>query len=264
MGVLGGRLGYYFLRCAYPPAEQRGDTEVYPDTHSKLETLLGPSIWEAIAGKTVIDFGCGEGREAIEIARSGASRVIGLDNRESILNLARRRLGGIENCVFVTSTNEQADVILSLNAFEHFDHPEAVLLEMHRLLKPGGIVLMSFGPIWLHPYGGHLFSVFPWAHVLMTERSLIRWRSEFKADGAMRFCEVEGGLNQMTIAKFERFIKASPWQRARLEYVPIRKLRWLHNRVTREFFTSSIRCALSKESSARPVRSDLRPNPTLP
>ncbi len=71
---------------------------------------------------------------------------------------------------------------------------------MASLLKPSGFALVEFGYTWFHPYGGHLFSVFPWAHLIFTEKSLIRWRSDFKTDGATRFQEVAGGLNQMTIA----------------------------------------------------------------
>jgi hypothetical protein len=56
--------------------------------------------------------------------------------------------------------------------------------------------------------GGHLFSVFPWAHLIFSEQALIRWRSDFKSDGATRFSEVAGGLNQMTIRRFERLIAA--------------------------------------------------------
>jgi hypothetical protein len=39
--------------------------------------------------------------------------------------------------------------------------------------------------------------------VIFSEKALIRWRSTFKTDRATRFSEVAGGLNQMTIAKFE-------------------------------------------------------------
>jgi hypothetical protein len=114
--------------------------------------------------------------------------------------------------------------------------------------KPAGEVLVSFGPTWRHPLGGHLFSVFPWAHLMFSEQALIRWRSTFKTDGATRFSEVAGGLNRMTIAKFERLIADSPLQFASLELVPIKKLRPFHNRVTREFTTAVVRCRLIKRT----------------
>ena len=75
--------------------------------------------------------------------------------------------------------------------------------------------------------------------------ALMRWRSDFKSDGAGRFGEVEGGLNQMTIARFERILRQSRFRLESLEAVPIRRARWLHNRLTRELFTSVVRCRLA-------------------
>jgi len=115
---------------------------------------------------------------------------------------------------------------------------------MYNLLKPGGCVLASFGPTWYHPLGGHLFSVFPWAHLLFSEPALIRWRANVRPDGATRFSEVEGGLNQMTIARFERLVSTSQFKIQEIETVPIRKLRPIHCRVTREFTTAVVRAKL--------------------
>ena len=108
-------------------------------------------------------------------------------------------------------------------------------------------IIMSFGPTWYHPMGGHLFSVFPWAHLLFSEASLIAWRSDFKSDGARFFHEVEGGLNQMTIKRFEKIVKHSGLKIESLDLVPIRPLRWLSKFPgTREFTTSLVRCVLVK------------------
>ena len=163
---------------------------------SKLATLMGEDIFRQIAGKVIIDFGCGEGVEAVEMALRGAKRVIGIDIQEDSLQAARQRAlrAGVQNtCSFVSSTTEQADIVVSVDAFEHFGDPAAILRSMNALLRPSGEVHVSFGPTWYHPLGGHLFSVFPWAHLVFSEKALIRWRSTFKTDGATRFSEVAGG-----------------------------------------------------------------------
>lgn len=216
---------------------------------SKIAVQLGSDIFSRIAGKVVIDFGCGEGADSIEMAAKGASRVIGIDMREDVLETARQKAvasGVQDNCIFATETSEQADIVVSMDAFEHFADPAAILSIMNSLLQPQGEVLVSFGPTWYHPLGGHLFSVFPWAHLIFSEKALIQWRSTFKTDGATKFSEVAGGLNQMTVAKFERLIAESPLKVASLELVPIRQLRPIHNRVTREFTTAIVRCRLVK------------------
>jgi SAM-dependent methyltransferase len=215
---------------------------------SKL-SLMGEGFFNEIAGKTVIDFGCGEGTEAVEMAQRGAGRVIGIDIRDEVLTAARERAlraGVSDRCEFTTSTTECSDIVVSIDAFEHFEDPVGILRIMEKLLKPSGQVIVTFGPTWYHPLGGHLFSVFPWAHLLFSEQALIRWRSDFKSDGATRFSEVAGGLNQMTISRFERLLNESPFEAMSLELVPIRKLRLLHNRLTREFTTAIVRCRLAK------------------
>ncbi len=247
MGFIGGTLGYEILHKICPAGETVGmDGSAYADKN-KLEALLGANIWQDIKGKVVIDFGCGEGREAIEIAQRGARKVIGIDLQERLLEVGRARAsqsGVADRCSFTTSTTERADIITAIDSFEHFSDPLAILKQMSAMLKPDGHVFVSFGPTWYHPLGGHLFSVFPWAHLIFTEKALIRWRSDFKSDGATRFGEVAGGLNQMTIHRFERIVEQSPLKFADFETVPIRKLKPVANRLTREMTTAIVRCKL--------------------
>ncbi len=248
LGFIGGQLGYKLLRRISRDGETGlCDGSAYHGK-SKTETLFGPGIWDELAGKVVLDFGCGTGETAIEAAQRGARKVIGLDISEKRLRAAResaQRAGVAERCVFASSTGEKADVILSLDAFEHFDDPARILEVMRGLIKDDGRVLAVFGPTWYHPLGGHLFSVFPWSHLVFTEGALIRWRSDFKTDGATRFREVEGGLNQLTIRRFERLVAASPFRFEALELQPIRRLKPFANRLTREFTTSLVRCRLA-------------------
>lgn len=195
---------------------------------SQVGHLFGEELLRRIQGKTVADFGCGEGREAIELARLGAAKVYGVEIRPQPLEIAceRAREANVEQiCEFAVRPPEKADVILSIDAFEHFDDPASILREMDSMLAPKGEVWITFGPPWYHPIGGHLFSVFPWAHLMFSESALIRWRSDFKHDGATRFSEVAGGLNQMTIGRFERIVEASPLRIERMTVLPIRKLK---------------------------------------
>jgi SAM-dependent methyltransferase len=147
-------------------------------------------------------------------------------------------------CTFTRQFNSKADAIVSVDSFEHFDDPGQILDTMADMLVPNGVVWISFRPPWYHPHGGHLFSVFPWAHLIFTEIALIRWRSDFKTDQAKRFGEVEGGLNQMTIKRFKQLIDSSQFRFDFLEKKPIRRLRFFSNPITREFVTSIVRCRL--------------------
>ncbi|OUT64011.1 MAG: hypothetical protein CBB70_12795 [Planctomycetaceae bacterium TMED10] len=247
MGFIGGKLGYRLLKAVSDDGETGYlDGSAYHNK-SKLATLLGADIWNQTNNKIVVDFGCGTGTESVEMAEHGAKKVIGVEiqrkRREQARNRAEKH-GVSGHCVFTSRIRETADVIVSLDAFEHFQNPAEILEAMRHMLSPHGSVFAAFGPTWYHPLGGHLFSVFPWAHLIFTEQALIRWRSTVRSDGATRFDEVEGGLNQMTIRRFEKIVARSPFRFEELDTVPIQKLQRFACRMTREFTTAIVRCKL--------------------
>jgi len=244
------RVQYRVLSKIYPAGPIRFASNPYEGA-SKLLLLLGEELVGELKGKVVVDFGCGDGNEAVYLVGRGVARVIGVDIRESSIAESTRRAeeaGVADRCTFTTdSANIQADAIVSLDSFEHFEDPLAILEVMHGMLRPGGFVVTGFGPVWYHPYGAHSLSAFPWAHMVLTERALLRWRADLRDDGATRYGEISGGLNQMTVSRFERCVAQSAFEIEHLEAVPIRKLKWAHNRLTREFTTSIVRCRLRKK-----------------
>jgi SAM-dependent methyltransferase len=67
------------------------------------------------------------------------------------------------------------DLVISMSTFEHFSDVDAVLSEIARVLKPAGLALISFEPIWSCSYGHHLHHfgecaklMPPWAHLMWT------------------------------------------------------------------------------------------------
>ena len=247
-------LVYQLLRRFAP---RGGKGRMYGSAFSglnKASVLLGPTLARLVKGSVVVDFGCGEGNETVKLLELGASHAIGVDIQPRMLASARRNAisAGVEDRVtFTRLLDSPADIIVSLDGFEHFEDPESILSTMASMLATNGKVLISFGPTWYHPLGGHLFSVFPWAHLVLPEKSLIRWRADFKDDGASRYAEVAGGLNQMTIAHFERAVESSNFEFETFELVPIRVLRRFHSRWNREFTTAIVRATLRKRASVR-------------
>jgi SAM-dependent methyltransferase len=247
---VGDELGYRLLRWLKPGRAFAHGGELDLPYAPKLRRIIGDAGWEYLRDKAVLDFGCGTGAGSIELARHGVERVIGLDIRPEVLEQARRAANeaGVSGaCRFVEALDEPVDVILSVDAFEHFEDPAAVLGTMDRLLKEDGFVIAAFGPTWYHPFGGHLFSVFPWSHLIFSEAAQIRWRSDFKYDGATRFSEVSGGLNKITIKRFIERVGESPFELQSFRTLPIRSVRWAHNRITREFTTSVVEAKLVKK-----------------
>src|SRR5260221_13256555 len=123
MGFIGGTVGYRLLKAIRAGDDgSRMNGSAYADK-SKLEVLLGPQLWNEIRDRVVIDFGCGAGVQAVEMAARGARHVIGVDIQERFLQAARGRAkqaGVADRCVFTTRTDEKADVCIAIDSFEHF------------------------------------------------------------------------------------------------------------------------------------------------
>jgi 2-polyprenyl-3-methyl-5-hydroxy-6-metoxy-1,4-benzoquinol methylase len=252
VGLIGGTVGFWLLKKICPGGDSGYLSGNAYANKSKLGVLLGEPFFDDILGRIVIDFGCGTGAEAVEMAERGARRVIGVDIRDAWLDVARRRAdehGVSDRCVFMTSPDQPADIVVSLDSFEHFEDPAAILRIMDGYLAPGGKVVATFGPTWFHPLGGHLFSIFPWAHLLFTEKALLRWRKSIRPrQTATRITEC--GLNKITIRRFEQIVAASPFRFERFEAKPIRGLRMLGRRPFREFGTAIVRCTLVRKNEA--------------
>ena len=104
-------------------------------------------------GGEVLDVGSGPGLLEVELAsRPEGLRVVGLDVSETMVKIAERRLGktGLSERVrFVLGDAGNLpvglgsfDLVLSTLALHHFPDPAGSLLEMCRVLKPGGTVLV--------------------------------------------------------------------------------------------------------------------------
>ena len=251
-GFVGGAVAYSILKRLgrHAIANLNREPAAYCD-HSKLDVLLGTELWSRLPGARVLDFGCGPGKEVVELATAGAREVIGLDIRQEMLDRAREQAehaGVADRCRFVADGSAVGDVdlVVTIDTFEHFADPAGALAAMAAMVRPGGHILIAFGPPWFHPLGGHVFSVFPWAHVVFTERALLRWRADFRSDGARTFAEVAGGLNQMTVAQFRRILDTSGLEVRRFETLPIRRLQRVHFRFTEELTTSVVRAIVRR------------------
>ncbi|MGB6103594.1 MAG: bifunctional 2-polyprenyl-6-hydroxyphenol methylase/3-demethylubiquinol 3-O-methyltransferase UbiG [Pusillimonas sp.] len=104
-----------------------------------------------LAGKTVLDVGCGGGILAESMARHGA-QVTGIDLAQQSLTVAR--LHGLESGVSVdyqaisaediaSQRAGQFDIVTCMEMLEHVPDPASVVQACARLAKPGGSVFFS-------------------------------------------------------------------------------------------------------------------------
>jgi SAM-dependent methyltransferase len=213
-----------------------------------------PGFLDLFQGKTVLDFGCGYGLQAVAMVQRGARQVVGVDIIHAERAAGNAAMYGCsEQTRFYRTLPHELrgtfDLVLSCSSFEHFSDPAAVLAEMREAAAPGGRVVISFAELWWSPTGSHMsfFTRVPWANVWFSERTLMAVRSRYRVDGAHRFEEVAGGLNKMTLAKFERLIAASGMKEEFRRYYATKKLPLVTTiPFLREFFVSAVAVILRK------------------
>jgi ubiquinone/menaquinone biosynthesis C-methylase UbiE len=155
-------------------------------------------------GQTVCDMGCGNGYYTLELARmvGEKGKVLAVDIQPEMLSLLNQRAkqAGLANVQPVLGTlidpklpEGKVDLILCVDVYHEFSHPEHMLQAMRKALAPGGrLVLVEFRledpdvPIkLLHkmskeqilkelpPNGYKLveqYDELPWQHVMFFER----------------------------------------------------------------------------------------------
>lgn len=100
-----------------------------------------------VRGAHVLDAGCGAAYGAALLAEA-ASSVVGVDIADAVLESARPGMPG--NVELVTADLHSLpqpdgtfDVVVCFEAIEHVPDPEPVLDELRRVLRPGGLLVLS-------------------------------------------------------------------------------------------------------------------------
>jgi SAM-dependent methyltransferase len=115
-----------------------------------------------LKGRSVLEIGTDpEMRLLRQFTKAGAERCCGLNNDPELFS-GRGELSadGLRllygEAAALPFEDQSFDAIFSVATFEHIlDLPQAVR-EMHRVLRPGGIVYSNFGPIWSSCKGHHV------------------------------------------------------------------------------------------------------------
>ena len=109
----------------------------------------------ALAGKTVVDLGCGPGLYT-DAFRAASAHVIPVDNDPAELELAGDPPDGvlIADAGDLPLEDASVDGAFCSNLLEHTPNTPAVIAEIERILKPGGWGYISWTN-WYSPWGGH-------------------------------------------------------------------------------------------------------------
>jgi len=171
--------------------------------------------------KSVLEIGCGSGDLCVLLAQKGCTKVVGVDSDpDRVLAATRKaREQGVDDRVeFICSdftsaypSDDRYDIIFSQAAFEHFPDPLQVLRKSREHLVDGGKLATVFGPLWLSPWGAHMwnFTRVPWVHFVFREDVVLKVRQELYRPGEtpMHYEDIRGHLNRLTVRQFKKHIQ---------------------------------------------------------
>jgi ubiquinone/menaquinone biosynthesis C-methylase UbiE len=130
-------------------------SKIAPKYDRVVDLQIGPATREMVRERlakegrlgTVAEFGCGTGFYT-QVLADRADRVVATDCSPGMLALARGRIGAanvrfqVEDCQRTSLADGAFDTAF-LSLVLHFTEPPATVAEMHRILKPGGTLIIS-------------------------------------------------------------------------------------------------------------------------
>ncbi len=100
-----------------------------------------------VQGALILDVGCGAGY-GLDFLSRRSKMATGIDISLSALSFARHRYGGNfelsrQNATALGFKDETFDVVISFEMIEHLSRVEGFLADVRRVLKPGGVFIVS-------------------------------------------------------------------------------------------------------------------------
>lgn len=140
--------------------------ELVPEYEQQFLGWVSPLTPAAFRGITILDVGCGMGRNLYWPLTYGARHVTGIDVDERTLAAARRTLAPFPNvtiraCSAYDLEEKNAyDLVYSIGVIHHLTHPREAVARMIKATKPGGIVLL-----WVYGKEGNT-ALIPAVHLM--------------------------------------------------------------------------------------------------
>lgn len=116
------------------------------DVRERLRVVFDVCLADVpLAGRRVLDAGCGYGLFSAAAAARGA-RVVSLDIGPRLVALARTRGGGhgvVGDACRLPVRDASFDVVIASEMLEHTAEPARAVDELTRVLEPGGVLVMT-------------------------------------------------------------------------------------------------------------------------
>ena len=129
-------------------ADYDAKNTVYYSKYPKISCLDVKERLKNVPYRSLLDVGCGTGFLFEQLKKDRAADYYGLDLSPEMLKKARNKFGDTVSFTAGSSDelpygNDSFDVVTCIQSFHHYPYPEKAMSEAYRVLKPGGLYILS-------------------------------------------------------------------------------------------------------------------------
>jgi 2-polyprenyl-3-methyl-5-hydroxy-6-metoxy-1,4-benzoquinol methylase len=195
--------------AVYGRAHEFGTTEFFDEVERHRYQEYAPWMPEVmafndVAGKRLLEVGCGMGTDLLQFARGGAS-VTGVDLTPRSVETSRHHLKlynqtgdfALTDAETLPFAGESFDVVYSNGVLHHTPDTAGAVREIHRVLRPGGLARVML-------YHRHSWNY--WFEIIL-HRGLLRGqllRGQTAEDIMSRYVEVNKGEDRPLVKVYSR------------------------------------------------------------
>jgi 2-polyprenyl-3-methyl-5-hydroxy-6-metoxy-1,4-benzoquinol methylase len=130
--------------------------DFYRQVAQKVATLFHGDKMNAVC----VDVGCGTGHLLAELRKTGfTGRLVGLDSAATAGDQVRAHSLGLEfypGYLSAQPWQKKFDLVLCTEVLEHCDHPADIVRDMLRVVKPGGMIVITVPDGRKDTWEGHI------------------------------------------------------------------------------------------------------------
>lgn len=200
------------LHRKYPPLPNKITNHIKTSekrAKKRAENILS-FVSNSLSGElnNFLELGCGDGMVSYFLQAQG-KKTTAIDMHSDNFNHRPMNRGVTlleMDAASLQFEDESFDFVFSYDGFEHFLEPELVLQNAIRVLKPGGYIYLNFAPLYMSPFGLHIWELIniPYCHLLFSRELLQDFTGE---RGKAFFNKVDTALNQWSVEQFRSLWK---------------------------------------------------------
>lgn len=145
---------------------------VDPNYEIQFLKWISPFSPEIFREKTVLDAGCGMGRNSFWVSKYGAKEVVAFDFDQRTVEAAKKNLAPLNparielKSIYEIPWQDEFDIVFCIGVIHHLENPQLAIKNLIQAAKPGGLILIWVYGFennewicrWVNPFRKHLTS----------------------------------------------------------------------------------------------------------